>query len=201
MDNLLAFTSRLEGLINAVTPEQRRTMAVEIARKLRQINRARIRSQYNPDGSAFTPRKKTQSEGVSYIKTGETFKYHGVDRRLVTQKDMGLYVVGFDEINRELRRFYKSEVVPPQGTSWGVAAHKNPKIMFSKLATDRFLKTLASNDGAKVYFGNGGGGIASLHHYGTPTLPERQLLGITPADQKMIVEIMVKALAKALAKK
>ena len=200
MNNLQSFTSRLQSLINAVTPAQRRIMAVEIARKLRAINRARIRSQYNPDGSAFTPRKKTQIEGVSYIKTGETFKYHGVDRRLITQKDMGLYVVGFDEINRELRRFYKGEVVPSAGSNWGVAAHKNPKIMFSKLATDRFLKTLATNDGAKVYFGNGGAGIAILHHYGTPTLPERQLLDITLSDQNMIEEIVVKALAKAMSK-
>ena len=201
MNNLQAFTSRLQSLINAVTPAQRRAMAVEIARKLRAINRARIRSQCSPDGAAFTPRKKTQTEGVSYIKTGETFKYHGVDRRLITQKDMALYVVGFDESNRELRRFYKGEVVPPQGTSWGVAVHKNPKIMFSKLATDRFLKTLATNDGAKVYFGNGGGGIAPLHHYGTPILPERQLLGITDTDQKVVEDIVVKALVKALSKR
>ncbi len=51
-----------------------------------------------------------------------------------------------------------------------------------------------------MYFVHGGGGIATLHHYGTPTLPERQLLGITPTDQKVIEDIVVKALAKALSK-
>ncbi len=52
-----------------------------------------------------------------------------------------------------------------------------------------------SNDRTKVYFVHGGGGIATLHHYGTPTLPERQLLSITSVDQRMIKDIIVKALA------
>lgn len=47
----------LESLLNSLSPAQLRSAMREIASYLRKHNAFRIRSQQNPDGSAYTPRK------------------------------------------------------------------------------------------------------------------------------------------------
>lgn len=50
------------GLLQSLQPAQRRALAREMARRLRESQAKRIAAQLNPDGSAFDPRK-TQARG------------------------------------------------------------------------------------------------------------------------------------------
>lgn len=57
MNELELFDHRLEGLIAALSPQARKTMAVSIAKKLRASQQQRIKRQQAPDGTPYVPRK------------------------------------------------------------------------------------------------------------------------------------------------
>ncbi|ENY6048843.1 phage virion morphogenesis protein, partial [Klebsiella pneumoniae] len=56
MNDFKPFEDKLTGLIAALSPAGRRRMTVDIAKKLRQRQQQRIKSQKAPDGSPFAPR-------------------------------------------------------------------------------------------------------------------------------------------------
>ncbi len=58
MNDFKPFEDKLAGLIAALSPAGRRRMTVDIAKKLRQRQQQRIKSQKAPDGSPFTPSKR-----------------------------------------------------------------------------------------------------------------------------------------------
>lgn len=58
MNDFKPFEDKLAGLIAALSPSGRRRMTVDIAKKLRQRQQQRIKSQKTPDGSPFAPRKR-----------------------------------------------------------------------------------------------------------------------------------------------
>lgn len=58
MNDFKPFEDKLAGLIAALSPAGRRRMTTDIAKKLRQRQQQRIKSQKAPDGSPFTPRKR-----------------------------------------------------------------------------------------------------------------------------------------------
>lgn len=58
MTDFKPFEDKLAGLIAALSPAGRRRMTADIAKKLRQRQQQRIKSQKVPDGSPFTPRKR-----------------------------------------------------------------------------------------------------------------------------------------------
>ncbi|RSM31258.1 phage virion morphogenesis protein [Aeromonas salmonicida] len=56
-DDLSRLTSWADGLLASMEPAARRQLAGEMARKLRDSQASRIRSNIQPDGSPMTPRK------------------------------------------------------------------------------------------------------------------------------------------------
>ncbi|EOD8995029.1 MULTISPECIES: phage virion morphogenesis protein [Klebsiella] len=58
MNDFKPFEDKLAGLIAALSPARRRRMTADIAKKLRQRQQQRIKSQKAPDGSPFAPRKR-----------------------------------------------------------------------------------------------------------------------------------------------
>lgn len=56
-DDLSRLTSWADGLLASMEPSARRQLAGEMARKLRDSQASRIRSNIQPDGSPMTPRK------------------------------------------------------------------------------------------------------------------------------------------------
>ncbi len=62
MNELAPLDAWCAGLLQSLQPAQRRALARELARRLRESNAKRIAAQLNPDGSAFEPRK-TQARG------------------------------------------------------------------------------------------------------------------------------------------
>lgn len=57
MSELTAFDTRLAGLIAALSPQSRKSMAATIAKRLRKHQQQRIKQQVTPDGQPFTPRR------------------------------------------------------------------------------------------------------------------------------------------------
>nr|WP_315078691.1 phage virion morphogenesis protein [uncultured Kosakonia sp.] len=57
MSEFKPFEEKLKGLLDAMSPAARRRLAVDIAKKLRQSQQQRIKSQKAPDGTAYAPRK------------------------------------------------------------------------------------------------------------------------------------------------
>lgn len=57
MSEFKPFEEKLKGLLNAMSPAARRRLAVDIAKRLRQSQQQRIKSQKAPDGTAYVPRK------------------------------------------------------------------------------------------------------------------------------------------------
>lgn len=58
MNEFKPFDDRLAGLLAALSPAGRRRLTVDIAKKLRQRQQQRIKSQKAPDGTAYAPRKR-----------------------------------------------------------------------------------------------------------------------------------------------
>jgi phage virion morphogenesis protein len=57
MSEFKPFEEKLKGLLDAMSPAARRCLAVDIAKRLRQSQQQRIKSQKAPDGTAYVPRK------------------------------------------------------------------------------------------------------------------------------------------------
>lgn len=62
MNELAPLDAWCAGLLQSLQPAERRALAREMARRLRESQAKRIAAQLNPDGSAFEPRK-TQARG------------------------------------------------------------------------------------------------------------------------------------------
>lgn len=66
--------AQFDALIANLAPNQRRKLAQSIGRELAKSQRQRIKSQQNPDGSAFEPRKRPKVGGKKANKKGRIKK-------------------------------------------------------------------------------------------------------------------------------
>lgn len=148
MSEFKPFEDKLAGLLAALSPAGRRRLTVDIAKKLRQQQQQRIKTQKAPDGSAYVPRKRQPLR----VKKGR--------------------------IKRE---------------------------MFAKLRTNRFMKASGNDSEAVVAFTGKVQRIARVHQFGLKDrpasnrevvqYPERQLLGFSDSDQKIIHLIVIQYLS------
>ncbi|MDU6814424.1 MAG: phage virion morphogenesis protein [Klebsiella pneumoniae] len=144
MNDFKLFEDKLAGLIAALSPAGRRRMTVDIAKKLRQRQQQRIKSQKAPDGSPFVPRK----------------------RQPVRAKQ--------GRIKRE---------------------------MFAKLRTNLYMKTSGNDSAAVVEFTGKVQRITRVHQLGLKDkpspksaaveYPQRQLLGFTEDDRKLVESVII----------
>lgn len=94
MNDFKPFEDKLAGLIAALSPAGRRRMTVDIAKKLRQRQQQRIKSQKAPDGSPFAPRKRPpvrakqgriKREMFAKLRTNRYMKASGGDSAAVVE--------------------------------------------------------------------------------------------------------------------
>lgn len=57
MNELSPFDTRLAGLITALSPQSRKSLAVAVSRRLRASQQQNIKRQQAPDGTPYAPRK------------------------------------------------------------------------------------------------------------------------------------------------
>lgn len=94
MNEFKPFEDKLAGLIAALSPTSRRHMTVEIAKKLRQRQQQRIKSQKSPDGTPYAPRKRQpikakkgriKREMFTKLRTNRFMKAKGDDNAAVVE--------------------------------------------------------------------------------------------------------------------
>lgn len=94
MNEFKPFEDKLAGLIAALSPASRRSMTVEIAKKLRQGQQQRIKSQKSPDGTPYAPRKRQpikakksriKREMFTKLRTNRFMKAKGDDNAAVVE--------------------------------------------------------------------------------------------------------------------
>ncbi|WP_130100467.1 phage virion morphogenesis protein [Siccibacter turicensis] len=94
MSDFKPFDDKLAGLIAALSPAGRRRLAVDMAKKLRQSQQRRIKSQQNPDGTPYEQRKKqparaktgrVKREMFAKLRTSRFMKAKGSDDGAVVE--------------------------------------------------------------------------------------------------------------------
>lgn len=86
MSELTAFDNRIDALIAALSPQRRKALATEIAKRLRKHQQRRIKRQVTPEGKPFTPRQdqilrskkgRLKREMFSKLRTAKYMKAKG----------------------------------------------------------------------------------------------------------------------------
>lgn len=94
MNEFKPFDDKLAGLLASLSPAGRRRLAVDIAKKLRQSQQQRIKSQKAPDGTAYAPRKpqrirekkgRVKREMFAKLRTNRYMKASGNDSAAVVE--------------------------------------------------------------------------------------------------------------------
>jgi len=216
MTDDLAEVERIAGtLLRSLSSGQRRTLLRRMARDLTQEQRARIAAQQQPDGSAFTPRKQKQPPVSG--RGAACFLYPsgggGPPRRVIMKSftwGTGRMMTGFDIEAGGIRSFEFGKVVkwlpvPEQYRNAGGGRLRRRgglrrRAMFRRLASARFLRSQADDQGFWVGFSGKASQIANIHQRGLrdrPSLrgkavdyPRRELLGPTPADRERLLDLL-----------
>ncbi len=92
-DQLTQLETWAEPLLQKLDAGERRSLARSIATELRKSQRARIKDQFNPDGSHYAPRKHREKQGR--IKRHAMFMKLRQNRYLKTQASPNAAAVGF----------------------------------------------------------------------------------------------------------
>ncbi|QOV63489.1 phage virion morphogenesis protein [Kosakonia pseudosacchari] len=94
MNEFKPFDDKLAGLLAAMSPAGRRRLTVDIAKKLRQRQQQRIKSQKAPDGTPYAPRKsqplrakqgRIKREMFAKLRTNRYMKASGNDSAAVVE--------------------------------------------------------------------------------------------------------------------
>ncbi|MHC0462924.1 phage virion morphogenesis protein [Kosakonia cowanii] len=94
MSEFKPFEEKLKGLLDAMSPAARRRLAVDIAKRLRQSQQHRIKSQKAPDGTAYAPRKpqrirekkgRVKREMFAKLRNARYLKASGDDKSAVVE--------------------------------------------------------------------------------------------------------------------
>lgn len=140
MNELAPLDAWCAGLLQRLQPAQRRALARELARRLRESQARRIAAQLNPDGSAFEPRK-TQARGkrgairrkmFQKIRTAKWMKAEAAPDSAVVTFAAGVHAMAKvhqfglrDRVNQRRRRSGSApEVIYPARQLLGFTVHE-----------------------------------------------------------------------------
>ncbi|ATM96264.1 prophage tail completion protein [Yersinia frederiksenii] len=107
MNEFKPFEDKLAGLIAALSPASRRRMTVEIAKKLRQRQQQRIKSQKSPDGTPYAPRKRQPIKAKKGRIKREMFAKLHTNRFMKAKGDDNAAVVEFTSKVQRIARVHQ----------------------------------------------------------------------------------------------
>lgn len=207
-NDVLEVNRELAALLSKLSGASRRHLAREIARDLRKSQQTRISAQKTPDGTLFTKRKAqyiTVQQGMKFVWRGEL---RNLKNWQVRKGRHGTMYTGFDLQRSAVRSFYKRDIsrfIEIKTNRIKTSIKNRKSRMFKKLASNRYMLTQSSADGASVYFAPQVAHIAKVHHYGLKdkvrpgvevVYPARQLLGFTHADLQHVEYQIISWLSK-----
>lgn len=207
-DDVHALDQYFSDILAGVSPAGRARTARTVGKMLRISQQQRIRAQRNPDGSEYPARRRKKmrtQQGIAFIWEGQL-------RRLKNwhsgRGKYGKTITGFDEDRNEVRTFYRADI--ERYTEINTRAGQSPRTvktpMFVKLRTSRFMKMKATAEGAEISYSGMAARIARVHQYGLrdqvgpgafAKYPQRELLGISRADEALIRSTVINSFGSA----
>ncbi|ENG6256931.1 MULTISPECIES: phage virion morphogenesis protein [Yersinia] len=148
MNEFKPFEDKLAGLIAALSPASRRRMTVEIAKKLRQRQQQRIKSQKSPDGTPYAPRKRQPIKAKKGRIKREMFAKLRTNRFLKASGDTNEAVVEFtSKVQRIARVHHYGLKDKPGRNSAAVEYPERPLMGFNngdtELIEDEIIRMLS----------------------------------------------------------
>ncbi|GHU45193.1 hypothetical protein AGMMS50289_15750 [Betaproteobacteria bacterium] len=166
---------------------------MQVGRNLAAINRWRIKSQIQPDGTPFAPRKIRERSGIR-----DRFQIKNVFAAMEAHGNSA----GISKLADRLKNYHamhgRKNLRDKISGGGSIRKKLKHKAMFTKLRSIQNLKARLIEGGVQVGFGKGGL-VAAIHHLGlNKKIPARELLGITPADEQMIENLIYEQFHKLL---
>lgn len=226
LDDLAEIERIAGGLLRQLSSGQRRTLMRRMARDMAARNRARIKAQKAPDGSAFEPRRERQPTRT--VNQTACFLYpsggSGAPRKVILRQyaiektgEANYMMTGFDIEAGGIRSFFHDKVIKWLPVD---AEHRNRtggrlrrrgnlrrKAMFRRLASARLLRSGVDDRGFWVGFTGRAAEVARIHHEGLRdrpalkarpiTYPRRPLLGFSEQDREALLDMLFAHLAEA----
>ncbi|EKN3444731.1 phage virion morphogenesis protein [Yersinia enterocolitica] len=148
MNEFKPFEDKLAGLIAALSPASRRSMTVEIAKKLRQRQQQRIKYQISPDGTPYAPRKRQPIKAKKGRIKREMFAKLRTNRFLKASGDTNEAVVEFtSKVQRIARVHHYGLKDKPGRNSAAVEYPERPLMGFNngdtELIEDEIIRMLS----------------------------------------------------------
>ena len=219
MSDNAAELERLEGWIGSImaglSPSAKSRAARHIASLVRAKQAQRIAAQRNPDGSAFAARKPISVPEPRNATLKFLYPAGGVgEARAVLLKrwtKQGPLYTGYDVEAGGTRSFERVKITkwlrttPDEQNKPAATIRKRPtiksRIMFRKMRRYALLKAGSTPNEAWAGFDGAAADIGHVHQEGgfdraSPKAPlvryeRRQLLGLTPADENDILELLI----------
>lgn len=200
-DGLEATTT---DILSRTAPARRDRALADIGRILRRSQSERIKKQKNPDGEAFAPRRKKLPMRKHLSATKFLYPMHGSGApRVVLMKSWSFvgrkYVVGFDIEEGKTRTFRRDKIIRflsldaadqnKNAGKWYTPGVKQ-QAMFKKIRLPKWLQGWSQTDAVSAGFRGDVVRIADSHQEGKDWHPVRELIGLSAADEAMIVEKM-----------
>lgn len=126
-DNLESLEDWAAPLIARLSRSERRTLTRRVARDLRRSQAARIKSQRNPDGSAYAPRKPQNRRKQGGIRRRAMFSKIRTAKYLKLHADADSAGVGFTRHTAEIARVHQTGArarVNKQGLTYDYPARR-----------------------------------------------------------------------------
>lgn len=216
---LKALEAVLSGLVEQATPAQRSALTRKMAHALRNSQARRMRAQRDPEGEAWTPRKKRPRDQRANRPIRFLYRKPGASEPRVADlrswRKEGPYIIGFDREADAIRTFMRARIVrhlPPIGTAdpgkldsdlrgKSGRIRKSAAAMFEKMRSPRHLKQGSTPTSAWVAFTDRAERIARVSQFGLKDkvapkgpevrYPQRVLLGPSLEDREAMISLAV----------
>ncbi|MEX9781103.1 phage virion morphogenesis protein [Providencia manganoxydans] len=191
----------LKRLLATTSNAYRKRLTTKLAKAIRADQQKRIRSQKNPDGTAYEPRKRRVLRAKQQIR----FIHRGQVRTLRSWQGSkgkrGKTLTGFDEDRGAVRTFYRADIERyfDINVSEVKRSTKRKAPMFQRLRTAHFLRMHSTADSAVVGFQGKAAAIARQHQYGLEgsinelaraRYPKRELLGLSERERLDLIDLI-----------
>lgn len=198
--------NELNRLLATTSTAYRKRLATKLAKVIRADQQKRMRSQKNPDGTAYEPRKRRVLRAKQQIR----FIHKGQVRTLRAWQGSkgrrGKTITGFDEDKGAVRTFYRDDIERYLDINLSETKRSTQRKapMFQRLRTTHFLKMHSTADSAVVGFQGKAAEIARQHQYGLvgsinelakARYPKRELLGLSDSERLELIDIIYHDLA------
>lgn len=142
MNDFKPFEDKFAGLIAALSPDGRRRMTVDIAKKLRQRQQQRIKSQKAPDGSPFAPRKRQPVRAKRGRIKREMFVKLRTNRYLKASGNDSAAVVEFTGKVQRIARVHQFGLIDNPSPKYNKVKYIERELLGFSICDNKFINEL-----------------------------------------------------------